>query len=396
MNQLFDFIKTIPTEYLILGGVAVVAVITLIIVLIASASKRKKQKRLKEQRTSQSAQASARESVTDESPAEAQESVEEEASAVIVGEVRPVERKIEIVTDEETQILRGIEAATGLAIIARYKKSYLARLIQSADETKEYYSALKNAALAFRKATARISWNHETVNVGRTKMVKFAVRGKTLCLFLALNPDEFAESKYKVERAEAAKHAETPCLYKISNPRRVKYAIELISLLAERLNLTAAQGEEVDYRMPYEDIEALIEKGLVKELISKENYEEFMRRRSYVEIDRNRRQFVSASEVDAIIADDIVTAIIVDERTGKGYQGKKDIVNIDELSRAFEAGETVNLQTLKERGIVAPSVGYVKVLARGTLDKPLSVHLQDYSLEAAKMIVLTGGIVARA
>ena len=46
-----------------------------------------------------------------------------------------------------------------------------------------------------------------------------------------------------------------------------------------------------------------------------------------------------------------------------------------------------------------PSTGkkvtYVKVLARGTLDKALIVEADDFSPAAIKMIVLTGGEVIR-
>ena len=38
-------------------------------------------------------------------------------------------------------------------------------------------------------------------------------------------------------------------------------------------------------------------------------------------------------------------------------------------------------------------VSFVKVLARGIIDKPLIVKAQDFSLDAAKMIQLTGGKV---
>ena len=38
---------------------------------------------------------------------------------------------------------------------------------------------------------------------------------------------------------------------------------------------------------------------------------------------------------------------------------------------------------------------YIKVLARGSLDKPLDVEADDFSPAAIKMIVLTGGTVSR-
>ena len=74
------------------------------------------------------------------------------------------------------------------------------------------------------------------------------------------------------------------------------------------------------------------------------------------------------------------------------YRGRKKAeINIDVIARHFEAGEKVTLNTLKEKGLLPKQVGHVKVLARGSLDKPLTIIAQGFSASAVKMIVLTGG-----
>ena len=369
------------------------------------------------------------EEVAEEQPEQVEEPVEEIAEeqpeAVEVVEEKPVEvveekKQVEAVSvqpvadedendapeseedeDEETEVLRGVEESTGLAIVVRYKKSFLAKLIQSSDETKGYYSTLKNELLSYNKVKSRISWNYDSINYGRVKLAKFVMRGKTLCLYLALNPDDYAETNIKVERSESKKFEEVPCLYRIKNPRRATLAIDLIVDLAVKYGIEKGEQQNEDYYMPYEATEPLVERGLIKELISKENYEEFMRRRSLKAIDKNRRQFVSAAEVNSIIEDEVAITLVETEEPAtavaaekKRYR-KKSIVNIDSLSKNFNAGETVNIQTLKERGILAKDVDFIKVLARGTLDKPLKVEAQDYSVEAIKMILLTGGHVKK-
>ncbi len=298
------------------------------------------------------------------------------------------------IMNNEDEVFRGIEKETGLAIIARYKRSYMSRLIQASDETKVYYSLIKNAILSYGKVSTRISWGHESVNAGRTKLAKLVVRGKTLHLYLALDPDSL-DSKYRVTRAEAVKYADTPCAYKINGERRARYALELVDMISVRTGLERQARDEVDYRMPYESTEALVAKGLIKELVSKENYEEFLRKKSAEEIDKNHRSFVSAAEVNSIISDEVAELIIEDKHTTDKYSGKKTIINIDTLSENFESGDVITLDRLKEKALVGRSVGYVKVLARGVLDKPLTVELQGYSIEAVKMIALTGGRVER-
>ncbi len=71
--------------------------------------------------------------------------------------------------------------------------------------------------------------------------------------------------------------------------------------------------------------------------------------------------------------------------------GKKAAVNIDVISANFEAHDTVSLAALKKRGLLPKSAQAVKILARGTLDKPLTVVANDFSATAIKMILLTGG-----
>ena len=75
--------------------------------------------------------------------------------------------------------------------------------------------------------------------------------------------------------------------------------------------------------------------------------------------------------------------------------GKVAIVNIDTLDRAFNAGDLINLAILKEKGMVPKNTPHVKILARGTITKPLTVCAGQYSLDAVKMIVLVGGTAVK-
>ncbi len=95
-------------------------------------------------------------------------------------------------------------------------------------------------------------------------MAKFSVRGKNLYLYLALNPDDYRNTKYHVEKTESKKYAVLPCLYKIKNGRRAKYALELIRVLADNNQLVFSEVKTDNYVLPYESTEALIEKGLIK------------------------------------------------------------------------------------------------------------------------------------
>lgn len=294
--------------------------------------------------------------------------------------------------DEPQEEVRSVNKVTGMAIIVRYKKSFTAKYIQSDDMTKAYYAMLKNELLSYNKVKSRVSWSHENFNSGRNNIARFSIRGKSLCIYFALDPNDYANTKYKVEYAESKKYEGIPCMYRIKNARRVKYALDLIAALANKFGLEKGAQQSENYYLPYEPVQPLVERGLIKELVSEEDYNEFMRQYSRKEVDRKRRKFVSAKEVNEVITDEVANALVEDKRAENVKStGKKGIVNVDTLSDNYEAGETVTLETLKKKGLIEKNVSVVKVLARGTLTKPLTVEAQDFSIEAVKMIVLTGG-----
>ena len=75
-----------------------------------------------------------------------------------------------------------------------------------------------------------------------------------------LNAEELDE-KYKVETVEAAKYESVPCMYRIKNERRLRYAKALIAMVCATLGLTKGETQNEDYYLSYETTEALIGKG---------------------------------------------------------------------------------------------------------------------------------------
>ena len=105
----------------------------------------------------------------------------------------------------------------------------------------------------------------------------------------------------------------------------------------------------------------------------------------------------TAEAADALITDALARELISEEERTVITRGTRhSIVNVDTLSDSFCAGERVDINRLKEKTLVASDAGYLKVLARGSIDKPLSVYADDFSLQAVKMIALTGGEAIRA
>lgn len=70
---------------------------------------------------------------------------------------------------------------------------------------------------------------------------------------------------------------------------------------------------------------------------------------------------------------------------------QRGVVNVDTLNDNFASGDRVDVNILKEKNLIPYDTGYLKVLARGMIDKPLFVYANDFSLSAVKMLALTGG-----
>ncbi len=145
----------------------------------------------------------------------------------------------------------------------RLRRSFTARYIQADESLQTYYTNIKNLLLSFKKVKARTSWRCESFKSGRTHVAKIDIKGKKLYLCLALDPAEFADSKYFITDL-SAKNTSLPLLIKIKSNRAEKHAIELIEILAEKLGLVKTGIESEDYRLPYEADDQLIAKGLIK------------------------------------------------------------------------------------------------------------------------------------
>ena len=279
----------------------------------------------------------------------------------------------------------------GRHIFVRYNRSFLAKLIQAEAGLKDHYAAIANALLSYKKVKCRMSWAGATFRLGRKQLAKLAIRGKTLYVYLAFEPARFEGTKYRILDASARKrYSEVPALTKVRSARSRKYALELIALLMQEAEATLQEPTVRVFAedFPYESTEALIARALIKVRTARGAQPVFEEPEA-VPV----RAAVTVEEAHALLSDDSAAALVSVESGRRG--GRKYPVNIDELSAAFASGDVVDLAVLKERNIVPKREKAVKILARGRLDKALTVRADDFSADAVKMITLTGGKAIR-
>ncbi len=188
-------------------------------------------------------------------PAPAAEASEPAEEPRRVKPSRPVKPAVILVPPEDSNLT------------TRYKRSFTAKIIESEADIKEYYSELKNALLSYAKVTSQINWTNDRFSLGRETVAKIGVRGKTLCLYVALNPEEFPESVYHQKFAGDTKmYEKTPMMVKIKSGVALKRALRLVELVMEHFGAVYEEREPVDYTAQYafRSEEALLKEGLIK------------------------------------------------------------------------------------------------------------------------------------
>lgn len=71
---------------------------------------------------------------------------------------------------------------------------------------------------------------------------------------------------------------------------------------------------------------------------------------------------------------------------------KKEVtpINVERLN-VFEAKAEVDLEAMKEKGLMKKSDKLVKILGGGSLEKPLTVRAHSFSKQAVEKIEAAGG-----
>ena len=266
-------------EWIVLIVLACAAVVALVIgISVAAARKsRRYEETLREQRLAAEEPAAeepvAEEPVAEEPVAEepaAEEPVAEEPAAEEPAAEEPVAEEPaaeESAAEEpaEKQKEAGGAEKRGRTILYRMEYSYSAKLYQSSPEQKEFYNAIVQEARSFPKVKRAVSWRQERIYFGRNKLALLVFRGKRLCIALALDPEEWEETKYHgLDMGEIKRYEKTPMMLRITSARKAKYACELLRVAAERAGLVRQEAPDERLDLPYRTTEDLLDAGLIR------------------------------------------------------------------------------------------------------------------------------------
>ena len=106
------------------------------------------------------------------------------------------------------------------------------------EQTKQNFNEIAQKFESFKKAKRRDSKKFVTFSKGRTRLARITMSGKTIKCYFALDPNEFATSKYHHKDAgDKLKYEKTPFMLRVKSGRSLKYAKQLIDELAKKYNL---------------------------------------------------------------------------------------------------------------------------------------------------------------
>ncbi len=205
-----------------------------------------------------------------------EEAVEETPVEEVVEEVREEENLFEVRKEIAVSVGSAyeevdnqlIDAETGLVI--RLKRSFTAKMRQSDEQVKGYYSDIKNELISYKKINSNVSWHGDRFNFGRETVAKINICGKTLCFYLALDPNdpEYKVTVYHQKDVGGQKAYEsTPFMVKVKSDAAAKKALRLVGYLAEKVGAEKQEGfEAVDYveEFKYQSTKQLFEDGYIK------------------------------------------------------------------------------------------------------------------------------------
>jgi len=267
---------------------------------------------------------------TDKLPNFAEMTAEETAATETPVQVEESAPVVETVTEPATEPEFEIETVEGKQIYWLYSYSFTAKLHQASDETKDYYNQIKNRILAYG-AKSRMSWPNESFYIGRTTYVKFGIRGKTLSVYLALNPADYENTKYIYEDAsDVKKYEAVPMRLRVKSNRGAKWACELIDILFANLGRALAEQPEANYRLPYRTTKYLLEKGLVKK-VQTDKLPNFAAMEKSVEISAEETPadpptMETAIEEVAVTEEPIVETVVEEPVMEEGVEPAEEIV----------------------------------------------------------------------
>ena len=296
-----------------------------------------------------------------------------------------------------------LTSASGELIFIRRRRSFLARMALVDSAVQGYFGEVRAALLSRKGVRERVGWGGASYMAGRAVLARVTANTKSLVVFFALDPREALQSGVRfTDMSERKRYAAVPVRCKVTGQRTLRSVLVLIQRLADSRGL-ATGGRPAAFDFPPADSQILAARGLIKISARKENGEAVSGEELHALLSAGAtlEKFSSSfwlrrmgrKAARGLLGDSIVLPDF-HETVGRSSAARA-LINLDTIAAHFAEGEHVDLESLREKGLVDRRATECKVLARGRLDKALTVEAEEFSLAAERLIALTGGKVVR-
>lgn len=245
--------------------------------------------------------------------------------------------------------------------------------LRLADENvKGFYSDIKNALLSYGMHS-RMSRHKENFNKGRNQIARMAINGKTLKVYLAIDPNTLDPKIYHHKDVSDKKGvADLPTMINVRSGLAVRKIKALIDRIAEELVIKPKKYEPVDFA-----------KDLTLDGFTT------VERKGYGYMVKDATTRAQADEIPDDFATNAVEYIYAEKRAERFIKTK---VTLDQLEDKFEDGATIDIDAIRDKGLAsAPNSNWLSVAASDRLGKKFRVYANEYTVSAAKMICVAGG-----
>ena len=101
---------------------------------------------------------------------------------------------------------------------------------------------------------------------------------------------------------------------------------------------------------------------------------------------------VDAAKANSLISDSLAGTLLRSSSIPVSTDGSGSVsVSVSRISAAFTTSDRIDLNSMKDKGLIPPDTLRVKIIGDGFIDKALKIRANDFDSTAIKMIALTGG-----
>ena len=251
------------------------------------------------------------------------------------------------------------------------KMSFEMRLRVADEDIKRFYSDIKNELLSYG-IHDRISRHRENFNQGRINICRMVINGKTLKVYLAVDPESIDKRYFHHTDVGHRKGlVELPTMINVRSKVAARKVKELITLMMESLVISKKPYEEHDFAkdLTVEGFTTVECKGydyLVEKSTTLDKVKEYP---------------------------DSFAAQLLEMVEDNEYQERfiKTYLTIDDIVKNFKDGDVVDIDKVRELGLGPANSNFLSIKESNKLAKKFKIYANEYTPNAVKMICLAGG-----